>query len=188
MSKLKFSMLSASRGSNFEAIMRHVAANELNAECISLVTIPDNKSIEVANKYGVPVRIIENGNLLSILQSDNPDLIAMSGYMRKIPEDVLEIFENRIINIHPSLLPAFGGKGCYGIHVHEKAIEAGVKITGVTVHFVSKDYDSGKIIAQSAVHVLPSDTPETLAARVLQEEHNTYWQVIRDFSKLNVHA
>jgi len=188
MSKLRFSMLSAGRGSNFEAIMHNLTANKINAECISLVTLPDKKAIEVAHKYGVTVRIIENDNLFSILQSDNPDLIAMSGYMRKIPEDVLDIFENRIINIHPSLLPAFGGKGCYGIHVHQKVIEAGVKITGVTVHFVSKEYDSGKIIAQSAVPVLPSDTPETLAARVLQEEHNTYWQVIRDFSKLNVNA
>jgi len=105
----------------------------------------------------------------------------MSGYMRKISENVLEHFENKIINIHPSLLPSFGGKGCYGMYVHEKVIEAGVKITGVTVHFVNKDYDNGKIIAQNAVPVLPGDTAESLAKRVLQEEHNTYWQVIRDF-------
>ncbi|MDR2732809.1 MAG: phosphoribosylglycinamide formyltransferase [Fibromonadaceae bacterium] len=183
MPKLKFSMLSAGRGSNFEAIMHHVAAKELEAECISLITPSGSKAIEVANKYGVPVRIIEGDNLLSILQSENPNLIVMSGYMRKIPEDILEQFENRIINIHPALLPSFGGKGCYGIHVHEKALEAGVKITGVTVHFVNKDYDAGKIIAQSTVPVLPGDTPETLAKRVLQEEHNLYWQVIRDITK-----
>jgi phosphoribosylglycinamide formyltransferase-1 len=100
--------------------------------------------------------------------------------MRKLSENIFEHFENKIINIHPSLLPAFGGKGCYGIHVHEKVIEAGVKITGVTVHFVNEHYDSGKIIAQSAVSVMPGDTPEILAKRVLQEEHNLYWQVIRD--------
>jgi phosphoribosylglycinamide formyltransferase-1 len=184
MPKLKFSMLSAGRGSNFEAIMRHVAAKELDAECISLITYSaDSKAIEVANKYGVPTRLVEGDNLLSVLQNENPDLVVMSGYMRKLSENIFEHFENKIINIHPSLLPAFGGKGCYGIHVHEKVIEAGVKITGVTVHFVNEHYDSGKIIAQSAVSVMPSDTPEILAKRVLQEEHNLYWQVIRDICR-----
>ena len=184
----KFSMLSAGRSSNFEAIMRRIASKELVAECVSFITPLGSKAADVANRHGVPVRFIENDNLLGILQSENPDMLVMSGYMRKIPENVFEKFENRIINIHPSLLPSFGGKGCYGIHVHEKALEAGVKITGVTVHFVSKDYDSGRIIAQSAVPVLPDDTPEILAKRVLQEEHNLYWQVIRDFSKLNSNA
>jgi len=180
---LKFSMLSAGRGSNFEAIMQRIAAKELNAECISLITYAANcRAIDIAKQYGISIRLVEGDNLLSILQSENPDLAVMSGYMRKIPENVFEHFKNKIINIHPSLLPSFGGKGCYGIHVHEKAIEAGVKITGVTVHFVNRDYDSGKIIAQSAVPVLPDDTPESLAKRVLQEEHNIYWQVVRDFS------
>jgi len=182
MSKLRFSMLSGGRGSNFDAIMRRVETKELNAECISLVTTKGSKSAEIAEKYGVPVRLIDDDCLLSILQSDNPDLVVMSGYMRKLPENIFDVFENRIINIHPSLLPSFGGKGCYGIHVHEKVIEAGVKITGVTVHYVNKDYDSGKIIAQVAVPVLPSDTPESLANRVLKEEHSIYWQVIRDIS------
>ncbi|MDR2581716.1 MAG: phosphoribosylglycinamide formyltransferase [Fibromonadaceae bacterium] len=180
---LKFSMLSAGRGSNFEAIMQRIASKELVAQCISLITPAGSKAIDVANKYSVPVRLVEGDNLLSVLQSENPDLVVMSGYMRKISESVLEHFENKIINIHPSLLPAFGGKGCYGMHVHKKVIEAGVKITGLTVHFVNKDYDAGRIIAQAAVPVLPSDTPESLAERVLREEHNTYWQVIRDLAK-----
>jgi len=183
--KFKFSVISTGRGSNFEAIMRRVASGELNAECTSLITFKNCKAAEIAGKYGVPVRFIEGDNLLEILQSENPNLIVLSGYMRKIPENILERFENKIINIHPALLPSFGGKGCYGIHVHEKAIEAGVKITGVTVHFVNKDYDAGKIIAQIAVPVLPKDTPESLAERVLKEEHNIYWQVIRDLAGNN---
>jgi phosphoribosylglycinamide formyltransferase-1 len=179
---LKFSMLSAGRGSNFKAIMQRVVAKELEAECISLITYSKMcTAAKIAEKYGVPVSLVCDDNLLSVLQSDNPDLVVMSGYMRKLPENIFEHFENKIINIHPSLLPSFGGKGCYGIHVHEKAIEAGVKITGVTVHFVNKDYDSGKIIAQSAVPVLPDDTPEILAERVLEEEHKIYWQVISKF-------
>ncbi|MCL2100232.1 MAG: hypothetical protein FWH22_00780, partial [Fibromonadales bacterium] len=108
---LKFSMLSAKTGSNFEAIMKRIVSGELNAKCISLVTFAGSKVAEVANKYEVPVRLIEGDNLLSILQSDSPDLVVMSGYMRKIPESVLEHFENKIINIHPALLPSFGGKG-----------------------------------------------------------------------------
>ena len=176
-------MLSGGRGSNFDAIMQRVAAKELNAECISLITLNGSKATEVADKYNVPIRFVEGENLLSILQSDNPDLIVMSGYMRKLPENIFDFFENRIINIHPSLLPSFGGKGCYGIHVHEKALEAGVKITGVTVHYVNKDYDSGKIIAQTAVSVLQNDTPESLAMRVLKEEHSIYWQVIKEISE-----
>jgi phosphoribosylglycinamide formyltransferase-1 len=179
---LSFSMLSAGRGSNFEAIMQRIASKELSAQCISLITYsPNCKAMEIAKKHGVPTRLVEDSNILSILQNENPNLIVMSGYMRKIPDSVIEHFENRILNIHPSLLPSFGGKGCYGIHVHEKVLEAGVKITGVTVHLVNKVYDSGRIIAQSPVPVLPSDTPETLAKRVLQEEHNTYWQAIRNF-------
>jgi phosphoribosylglycinamide formyltransferase-1 len=180
---LKFSMLAAGRGSNFEAIMQRVAARDLDAKCLSLITYSAScPATEIAKKYGVPIRLIDDGSLLSVLQSENPDLAAMSGYMRKLPENIFEHFENRIINIHPSLLPAFGGKGCYGMRVHEKVLEAGVKITGVTVHLVNKDYDSGKILAQSPVPVLPNDTPEILAERVLQKEHKIYWQAIRDFS------
>jgi phosphoribosylglycinamide formyltransferase-1 len=179
---LSFSMLSAGRGSNFEAIMQRIVSKELAAECISLITYsPNCKAMEIAKKHGVPTRLVEDSNILSVLQNENPNLIVMSGYMRKIPDEIIEYFENRILNIHPSLLPSFGGKGCYGMHVHEKVIEAGVKITGVTVHLVNKVYDSGRIIAQSPVPVLPGDTPETLAKRVLQEEHNTYCQAIRDF-------
>ena len=165
--------------------MKRVASKELNAECISLITFKECKAIDIANKYRIPVSLIKGDNLLEILQSANPDLIALSGYMRKIPENILEHFENRIINIHPALLPSFGGKGCYGMHVHKKVIEAGVKITGVTVHFVNKDYDAGKIIMQSAVLVFPNDTPETLAERVLLEEHNIYWQALRNFANKN---
>ncbi|MDR3002033.1 MAG: phosphoribosylglycinamide formyltransferase [Fibromonadaceae bacterium] len=183
---LKFSMLSAGRGSNFGAIMQRIASKELIAECISLITLPGSKAVDIANKYEIPVRLIDGDNLLAILQSENPDLVVMSGYMRKIPENIFEHFENKILNIHPSLLPAFGGKGCYGMHVHKKVLEAGVETTGVTVHFVNKDYDAGKIITQSAVPVLPGDTPEILAERVLQEEHNIYWQVLRDFSKFQI--
>jgi phosphoribosylglycinamide formyltransferase-1 len=178
----KFSMLAAGRGSNFEAIMQRVASGELDAQCISLITYaPHCKAIDVAKKYGVPTRLVEDSNILSILQNENPNLIAMSGYMRKIPDSVIEHFENRILNIHPSLLPSFGGKGCYGMRVHEKVIEAGVKVTGVTVHLVNKVYDSGRIIAQSPVPVFPDDTLETLAKRVLREEHDIYWQAIKNF-------
>jgi formyltetrahydrofolate-dependent phosphoribosylglycinamide formyltransferase len=160
--------------------MEHI--QEINAECVGLLVHSECGAIEVAKKFGVPFFIVSVEEIISTLKNINPDLIVLAGYMRKISEEVLENFENKIINIHPALLPAFGGKGCYGIHVHEKVLEAGVKITGVTVHFVNKNYDEGKIIAQAAVPVLENDTPEILAKRVLSEEHNLYWQVIKNLN------
>jgi phosphoribosylglycinamide formyltransferase-1 len=103
--------------------------------------------------------------------------------MRMLPPALLAQFPNRVINIHPSLLPAFGGTGCYGLKVHQKVLEAGCKITGVTVHFVDEVYDNGRIIAQEPVRVHEGDTSETLAARVLQTEHDWYWKVVESFSK-----
>ncbi|GHV14382.1 phosphoribosylglycinamide formyltransferase [Fibrobacterales bacterium] len=181
----RFSMLSAGRGSNFLNIINRIADGSLPAECCSLLSYNENcGAMEIAKQNFIPTRLISDTNLIPTLLQDAPDLIVMSGYMRKLPEEIFVYFENKIINIHPSLLPSFGGKGCFGIHTHEKVLAAGVKITGVTVHYVTKDYDAGKIIAQSAVPVFDGDTPHSLADRVLQEEHALYWKVIRDLLNL----
>jgi folate-dependent phosphoribosylglycinamide formyltransferase PurN len=102
------------------------------------------------------------------------DLIALAGYLRFIPVDVTRRWRGRIVNVHPSLLPSFGGAGMYGIRVHQAVIAAGVRVTGVTVHFVDEEYDRGPIIAQWPVPVLPHDDAETLARRVLAVEHRLY--------------
>ncbi len=109
----------------------------------------------------------------TLLQHD-VTLVVLAGYMKKIGPHLLETFKNRIINIHPSLLPKFGGKGMYGIKVHEAVMASGEKETGVTIHLVNDEYDRGQILAQHKISVEPNDTPESLAARVLAIEHELY--------------
>lgn len=104
----------------------------------------------------------------------NVDIVALAGYMKKLGPKTLSHFRGRVLNIHPALLPKFGGAGMWGIHVHEAVLAAGEKESGVSIHFVDEHYDTGRIIAQTRVSVLPGDTPETLAARVLEQEHKLY--------------
>lgn len=103
------------------------------------------------------------------MESKQIDMIVLAGFLKILSSEIVKLYENRIINIHPSLIPSFCGKGCYGLHVHERALEYGVKITGATVHFVNEITDGGKIISQKAVEVLENDTPEILQRRVMEE-------------------
>ena len=103
------------------------------------------------------------------MESKQIDMIVLAGFLKILSPEIVKLYENRIINIHPSLIPSFCGKGCYGLHVHERALEYGVKITGATVHFVNEITDGGKIISQKAVEVLENDTPEILQRRVMEE-------------------
>ncbi|MEP7217849.1 MAG: phosphoribosylglycinamide formyltransferase, partial [Bacteroidota bacterium] len=108
------------------------------------------------------------------------EMIVLAGFMRKLPEAVVDAYASRILNVHPALLPKFGGRGMYGRHVHEAVLAAGETESGVTVHLVDREYDTGPAVAQARVPVLPDDTPETLAARVLAMEHTLYPEVIID--------
>jgi len=118
-----------------------------------------------------------------VLYRHQIDFIALAGYLKKLPAAIVREFRNRIVNIHPALLPSFGGKGMYGIHVHEAVLKAGVKVTGVTVHLVDEEYDHGPIVLQRAVEVHDDDTPETLAQRVLQVEHELYPEALQLFAE-----
>jgi folate-dependent phosphoribosylglycinamide formyltransferase PurN len=111
------------------------------------------------------------GRMLGELERHRIDVVVLAGWMQLVPLGVVERFHGRMLNIHPALLPAFGGKGMYGIRVHRAVIESGARVSGATVHLVSDRYDEGRIVAQWPVPVLPGDTPETLAARVLAVEH-----------------
>jgi len=115
-----------------------------------------------------------------VLTKYNVDMIFLAGYMRMLHVSILEKYNNRIFNIHPALLPKFGGRGMYGMNVHTAVIEAKENETGVTIHRVSAEYDSGEIVAQTKVSVLENDTPEILAARVLEKEHEFLVEVIAD--------
>jgi formyltetrahydrofolate-dependent phosphoribosylglycinamide formyltransferase len=120
-----------------------------------------------------------DSQLTQALVDISPDLVCLAGFMRKVPLEILSRFRNRVLNIHPALLPSFGGKGMYGHHVHEAVLAHGCKVSGCTVHFVDEEFDTGPIILQQCVAVLEGDTPDSLGARVLKAEHQSYSEAVR---------
>ena len=184
---MKIAVLASGRGSNFEAIARAVKSGKIDGEIAVLIVDRKNiGAIERAERLGInwiyvdpyshPSREDYDRKIVSILKYFQVDLVCLAGYMKIISEVFVDSFPNRIMNIHPALLPSFPG-----LKSHEKALQYGVKISGATVHFVDKGVDTGPIIVQVAVPVLPDDTPETLASRILQFEHRIYPQAVKWF-------
>ena len=178
-------------GSDMQAIIDGCKNNQINANVVVAVSNnADSIALQRAEKENVPhyhlsVKQFDSEEalaqkMLEVLAKYNVDMIFLAGYMRMLHISILEKYDNRIFNIHPALLPKFGGKGMYGMNVHNAVIEAGEKETGVTIHRVNAEYDSGEIIAQTTVPILPNDTPETLAERVLKREHTFLVEVIAD--------
>jgi len=167
----KIAVLVSGRGSNLQAI---IDAKKFD---VALV-LSDKKSaqaLERASNVNIPAFYVSkkdrDKNILSLLQEHNIDFVVLAGYLKKVGDNILEKFENRVINIHPSLLPKYGGKGMYGLKVHTAVLENKEKESGATVHYVTKVYDEGEIIIQEKVEVLDSDSPDDLAKRVLEVEH-----------------
>ena len=168
-------------GTNLQAIIDAVEAGKItNAEIKAVISNNAGaKALDRAAKHGIEgicfspksfaSREAFNEAFTAKMKELAPDLIVLAGFLVKIPEDMVEAFPGKIINIHPSLIPSFCGVGYYGLKVHEKALERGVKVTGATVHFVDGGMDTGPIIAQKAVYVQPGDTPEVLQRRVMEE-------------------
>lgn len=184
---LRIAVLVSGGGTNLQAIIDAIAAGKITDTEIAAV-ISNNRNayaLERAKQAGIKdivvspkdfeTRDVFNENLLKILQEVNPDLIVLAGYLVVIPEIVIDAFENRIINIHPSLTPAFCGTGYYGLKVHEAALKRGVKVVGATVHFVDKGTDTGPIIMQKAVAVQNGDTPKVLQQRVMEQAE---WNIL----------
>jgi len=184
---IKLGILVSGRGSNMESIIRSIESGELDAEVsIVLSDNPDAPALDKARVHGVEARYIPPGRFKTrlepevereyarILKERGVELLCLAGFMRIIHEPLLEAFRGRIINIHPSLLPAFPG-----LNAQKQAWEYGVKVSGCTVHFVDEGMDTGPIIVQRAVAVREDDTPETLAERILHEEHKAYPQAIQ---------
>ncbi|ACF44474.1 phosphoribosylglycinamide formyltransferase [Pelodictyon phaeoclathratiforme] len=183
--KTRIAVFCSGGGSNFKSIYRSIAEKPLNAEIVLCLS---NRSqcgaMEFAHEQGIAtVHITEKqfdsfdefaDAMVTRLKDAQIDVVLLAGYMRKVPDAVVRAFPERMLNIHPALLPKFGGEGMYGIHVHSAVIAAGEKESGATVHFVNEEYDKGKILLQRAVPVLQGDTPEILAARVLACEHQLY--------------
>lgn len=170
------------RGSNMAAIAQAILAGNLRAEIAAVVgSVASASALDRARELGLPVLVVPFGDgyaerLARELREANIDMICLAGYMRLLPAEILATYPT--LNIHPALLPKFGGKGMYGKHVHEAVLAAGEKESGCTVHRVTPVYDEGEIILQCACPVEPDDTPDTLANRVLALEHTTYPRAI----------
>jgi len=194
-------VFASGRGSNFQAIYHHIEKYKLPATFSAVIS--DRKhpgAADFAYDKGIPFLFLNQKafdsdddyalRLLKELESRQINWIILAGYLKLIPLIVVNAFRNRILNIHPALLPSFGGPGMYGHHVHEAVKESGVKVSGATVHIVDEEYDKGPIVIQKTVPVYYEDTPETIADRVLQVEHEIYPQAvawaIQD--KLKVHG
>ena len=183
--KKRIGVLLSGRGSNFEALASSVASGRIpNAEiAMALSNREDARGIEKARALGVEARVISSKGLereaydklvIAALQEKRVDLVCLAGYMRLLSPQFVAAFHNRILNIHPSLLPAFPG-----LEAQRQALEHGVKFSGCTVHFVDENLDAGPIVLQACVPVEDSDTPETLSERILREEHRIYAEAVR---------
>lgn len=182
----RIGVLASGGGSNLQALYDHLAAlGERRAGDIALVASDraDSGALQRAAGWNVPTFVTTASSsgavLLDTLQRHEIDLVVLAGYLRLVPPDVVGGYRGRIVNVHPALLPAFGGKGMYGNRVHAAVIAHGARVSGVTVHFVDEVYDQGPIIAQWPVAVVPGDTPEALARRVLAVEHLLYPRTIQ---------
>jgi phosphoribosylglycinamide formyltransferase-1 len=176
-------------GTNFQSLLDRRASGDLHVDFVLFVGNNSSaQAFERARSHDIPTVHIApshfddeaayTGRLLEILKEHQVEVIALAGYMKMIPSEVIRTYRNRILNIHPALLPAFGGKGLYGKKVHQAVLDYGAKVTGVTVHFVDEQYDHGPVIMQNTVKVLDGDDAESLAARVLKVEHDTYWRAL----------
>lgn len=178
---LKITVLVSGGGSNLQAIIDGIKAGTVrNTEIVSVISNnPGAYALERAKAAGVKGICISPKDysdreefhkaLIETIKSDNPDLLVLAGYLVKIPPELVALYPNRIINIHPSLIPSFCGVGYYGLKVHEAALARGVKVSGATVHYVDEGTDTGPIILQKAVEVKAGDTPEVLQKRIMEQ-------------------
>lgn len=168
-------------GTNLQALIDAQGRGEIvNGEIAAVISsAPEAYALERAKKAGIPGYVLARRDypssqamtqaLVDKLKTLSIDLVVMAGFMTIVTRELFEVYENAVINIHPALIPSFCGKGAYGLHVHEQALAYGVKVSGATVHFVTEECDSGPIILQRAVDVLPDDTPETLQRRIMEQ-------------------
>ncbi|MHB9297888.1 phosphoribosylglycinamide formyltransferase [Fusobacterium polymorphum] len=178
--KKRIAVLVSGSGTNLQAIIDNVENGNLNCKITYVIADRECYGLQRAEKYGIETllldrKIIDNKSVNEIIDSTlegcKTDYIILAGYLSILNEKFIKKWDKKVINIHPSLLPKFGGKGMYGIKVHEAVIKAGEKESGCTVHFVNKEIDAGEIITNVKVPVLEDDTPETLQKRVLEQEH-----------------
>jgi phosphoribosylglycinamide formyltransferase 1 len=190
---LRIGVLVSGGGTNLQALLDKIESGYLKDCCI--VTVVSSKAgayaLDRADKYGIPSACISrkaygtieeyDAALIEHFKKCDVELVVLAGFLSMLGERFIQGYADRILNIHPSLIPSFCGKGFYGIIPHQKALEYGVKVTGATVHFVEPEYDSGPVVLQKAVYILDDDTPETLQKRVMEEAE---WNILPEAVKL----
>lgn len=172
-------ILASGNGSNAENVIRYFRVNKAINVVLVITNNPQAGVVQRANKLNVPCKVINNTmmgdsiQLIALLENYKVDFIILAGFLKKIPDTVIQQYENKIINIHPSLLPKYGGKGMYGINVHKAVIKNLETISGITVHLVNENYDEGKILDQFKIDVKPGTDPEVLQREIqkLEKEH-----------------
>lgn len=192
---LNIGVFASGRGSNFRAILESIKSGKIQNAQITII-ISNNSgagALQIARENNIPALHISRmqftsdddyaNAILDALERYNVNFIALAGYMKKIDPRIIRKYKNRILNIHPALLPKYGGDGMYGIHVHEAVIASRDPVSGATVHMVDEEYDHGSIVLQKKVFVDPADTAESLAKKVLAVEHQIYPEVIRLFAE-----
>ncbi len=193
---LNIAVFASGRGSNFEALQRAIVEQNISASIV--VVISNNSSsgvLTLAQSFGIPALHISQRQysdtklfrqkVLDTLSAFNVNFIVLAGYMKMLDAEIIRTFPDKIINIHPALLPKFGGEGMYGMNVHRAVIDAHEKESGATVHYVNEAYDEGRIIGQQRVDVSQNETPESLAAKVLAVEHQLLPRVIKMLTEKN---
>ncbi len=195
---LQIAVLGSGRGSNFRAIVDAINEGRITRAKVRIVLSNNSGAgiLEVARSHGIPALHLSQAQfgsesdfverLLALLHEHDVNFIALAGYMKRIPPRIIAAFRNRIVNIHPALLPKYGGEGMYGMRVHEAVIAAHEKYSGATVHFVDEEYDHGAIVLQKKIPLEGNETPEQLAEKVLRVEHEIYPEAIRMFAEGDV--
>ena len=186
---MKIAVFVSGRGSNLKAILESPDLKNIVSVEAVLSDKPDCKAFNIAKQFNIKSFSVGEGEgkikvdqLSALLIELKIDMIVLAGYLKLIPDDLITNFENRIINIHPALLPSFGGKGMYGINVHKAVFNSSAKVSGATVHMVDNSYDTGRIIAQKCVDISDVKSPEEIAERVLEVEHKILPEVIKAFA------
>jgi formyltetrahydrofolate-dependent phosphoribosylglycinamide formyltransferase len=190
---LKIAVFVSGRGSNLSAILNYPDLKD-KIKIVAVISDKiDCKAFEIAREFGIDIFTVGDGDgrinqndVASTLKKLEVDFIILAGYLKLIPNELIEQFKNRIINIHPALLPSFGGKGMYGLNVHRAVFNSSAKISGATVHMVDMTYDTGKIIAQKCVDISDVKNAEEIAERVLKIEHQLLPEVIKAFAENRV--
>jgi phosphoribosylglycinamide formyltransferase 1 len=191
---MNIAVFASGRGSNFQSILNAIDAGILPAQVVVLISNKsDAGAMEIARAHNIPAQHLSQKMfssedalakaMLGVLDKRHVEFIVLAGYLKKIPAQVIRQYRNRIINIHPALLPLFGGDGMYGHRVHESVLASGEKISGATVHLVDEEYDHGPIVMQKTVDIVPDETPDSLAAKVLKIEHEIFPLALKAFAE-----